>query len=66
VRQDSRTSDLAFNVDQLIAHLTKYFTMLPGDVLITGTPAGIGPMNPGDEYEVEIEGIGSLKNRMIK
>ena len=66
LRQDSRTSDLAFNVDQLIAHLTKYFTMLPGDVLITGTPAGIGPMNPGDEYEVEIEGIGSLKNRMTK
>jgi 2-keto-4-pentenoate hydratase/2-oxohepta-3-ene-1,7-dioic acid hydratase in catechol pathway len=38
--------------------------MEPGDVLITGTPAGIGPMNPGDEYEVTIEGIGSLKNRM--
>jgi 2-keto-4-pentenoate hydratase/2-oxohepta-3-ene-1,7-dioic acid hydratase in catechol pathway len=66
LRQDSRTSDLAFNVDQLITHLTKYFTMLPGDVLITGTPAGIGPMNPGDEYEVTIEGIGSLKNRMTK
>jgi 2-keto-4-pentenoate hydratase/2-oxohepta-3-ene-1,7-dioic acid hydratase in catechol pathway len=65
-RQDSRTSDLAFNVDHLIAHLTKYFTMLPGDVLITGTPSGIGPMNPGDEYEVTIEGIGSLKNRMTK
>jgi 2-keto-4-pentenoate hydratase/2-oxohepta-3-ene-1,7-dioic acid hydratase in catechol pathway len=64
LKQDSRTSDLVFDVDHLISHLTKYFTMEPGDVLITGTPAGIGPMNPGDEYEVTIEGIGSLKNRM--
>jgi 2-keto-4-pentenoate hydratase/2-oxohepta-3-ene-1,7-dioic acid hydratase in catechol pathway len=66
VRQDSSTADLAFNVDTLISHLTKYFTMEPGDVLITGTPAGIGEMNPGDEYEVTIEGIGSLKNKMTK
>ena len=65
-RQDSRTSDLVFGVDFLISHLTKYFTMEPGDVLITGTPAGIGAMNPGDEYEVTIEGIGSLNNRMRK
>jgi 2-keto-4-pentenoate hydratase/2-oxohepta-3-ene-1,7-dioic acid hydratase in catechol pathway len=65
-KQDSRTSDLVFDVDFLISHLTKYFTMLPGDVLITGTPAGIGPMNPGDEYEVELEGIGTLKNKMTK
>ena len=65
-RQDSRTSDLVFGVDFLISHLTKYFTMEPGDVLITGTPAGIGPMNPGDEYEVTVEGIGSLKNRMAR
>ena len=65
-KQDSRTSDLVFNVDFLISHLTKYFTMFPGDVLITGTPAGIGAMNPGDEYEVTIQGIGSLKNKMTK
>ncbi|MBI3972759.1 MAG: fumarylacetoacetate hydrolase family protein [Chloroflexi bacterium] len=66
VRQDSTTADLAFTIEQLITHLTKYFTMEPGDVLITGTPAGIGPMNPGDEYEITIEGIGSLKNRIRK
>lgn len=66
VKQDSRTSDLVFNIDFLISHLTKYFTMEPGDVLITGTPSGIGPMNPGDEYEVTIEGIGSLRNKMTK
>jgi 2-keto-4-pentenoate hydratase/2-oxohepta-3-ene-1,7-dioic acid hydratase in catechol pathway len=66
IRQDSRTSDLVFGVDYLIHHLTKYFTMEPGDVLITGTPAGIGPMNPGDEYEVTIEGVGSLRNKMTK
>lgn len=66
IKQDSTTSDLVFNIDQLVAHVTRYFTMEPGDVLITGTPAGIGPMNPGDEYEVTIEGIGSLKNTMRK
>lgn len=65
-KQDSRTSDLVFDVDFLISHLTKYFTMYPGDVLITGTPAGIGPMNPGDSYEVTIEGIGSLSNKMTR
>jgi 2-keto-4-pentenoate hydratase/2-oxohepta-3-ene-1,7-dioic acid hydratase in catechol pathway len=64
VKQDSTTADLAFDVDHLIHHLTKYFTMLPGDVLLTGTPSGIGPMNPGDEYEVIIEGIGTLRNRI--
>ena len=65
-KQDSRTSDLVFNLDFLVTHLTKYFTMEPGDVLITGTPAGIGDMPVGSEYEVTIEGIGSLKNRMTK
>ena len=65
-RQDSSTSDLVFNLDFLISHLTKYFTMEPGDVLITGTPAGIGEMPVGSEYEVTIEGIGSLKNRMTQ
>jgi 2-keto-4-pentenoate hydratase/2-oxohepta-3-ene-1,7-dioic acid hydratase in catechol pathway len=40
--------------------------MYPGDVLITGTPAGIGPMNPGDSYEVTIEGVGSLSNTMTR
>jgi 2-keto-4-pentenoate hydratase/2-oxohepta-3-ene-1,7-dioic acid hydratase in catechol pathway len=66
VKQDSRTSDLVFNVDFLVSHLTKYFTMEPGDVLITGTPAGIGDMPVGSEYEVTIEGIGSLRNKMTK
>jgi 2-keto-4-pentenoate hydratase/2-oxohepta-3-ene-1,7-dioic acid hydratase in catechol pathway len=65
-KQDSRTSDLVFNIDFLVSHLTKYFTMEPGDVLITGTPAGIGDMPVGSEYEVTIEGIGSLKNTMAE
>ncbi len=65
-KQDSRTSDLVFDIDFLISHLTKYFTMFPGDVLITGSPAGIGPMNPGDSYEVTIEGVGSLSNTMTR
>jgi len=65
-KQDSRTSDLVFDLDFLVSHVTKYFTMEPGDVLITGTPAGIGDMPVGSEYEVTIEGIGSLKNKMTK
>jgi 2-keto-4-pentenoate hydratase/2-oxohepta-3-ene-1,7-dioic acid hydratase in catechol pathway len=69
VRQDSRTSDLLFGLDELVVHVTKYFTMLPGDVIITGTPSGVGTskglMKPGDVYEVTIEGIGTLRNRIV-
>lgn len=64
-----RTSDLLFGLDELVVHVTKYFTMLPGDVMITGTPSGVGTskglMKPGDVYEVTIEGIGTLRNRIV-
>ncbi len=61
-RQSSRTSQLIFNVDYLVSFISGIMTLNPGDLIITGTPAGIGPMKPGDEIEVRIEGIGSLKN----
>jgi 2-keto-4-pentenoate hydratase/2-oxohepta-3-ene-1,7-dioic acid hydratase in catechol pathway len=61
-RQSSRTSQLIFKVNELVSFISGIMTLEPGDLIITGTPAGIGPMKPGDEIEVRIEGIGSLKN----
>jgi 2-keto-4-pentenoate hydratase/2-oxohepta-3-ene-1,7-dioic acid hydratase in catechol pathway len=65
VQQDGRTSDLIFDVPTLVAHVTSVMTLLPGDVILTGTPAGVGPMNPGDEVEVSISGIGNLTNKVV-
>jgi 2-keto-4-pentenoate hydratase/2-oxohepta-3-ene-1,7-dioic acid hydratase in catechol pathway len=65
VKQDSSTSDLIFDVPTLIAFCSTYMTLEPGDVISTGTPSGVGNMNPGDEIEIEIEGIGILKNPVI-
>ena len=61
VRQSGRTSQLIHPVPELIAFITAAMTLEPGDVVATGTPAGIGPMVPGDVAEVEIEGIGVLR-----
>jgi 2-keto-4-pentenoate hydratase/2-oxohepta-3-ene-1,7-dioic acid hydratase in catechol pathway len=61
-KQSSRTSQFIFNVNHLVSFISHVMTLEPGDLIITGTPAGIGPMQPGDEIEVRIEGIGSLKN----
>jgi 2-keto-4-pentenoate hydratase/2-oxohepta-3-ene-1,7-dioic acid hydratase in catechol pathway len=60
--QSSNTNDLLFKVPQLISFASKYFTLLPGDLIATGTPAGIGAIKSGDVIEVEVEGIGVLKN----
>jgi 2-keto-4-pentenoate hydratase/2-oxohepta-3-ene-1,7-dioic acid hydratase in catechol pathway len=64
-KQSSRTSELIFRVDHLVSFISSIMTLYPGDLIITGTPAGIGPMQPGDEVEVRIEGIGSLTNKII-
>ena len=61
-RQSSRTSQFIFKVDFLVSFISQVMTLYPGDLIITGTPAGIGPMKRGDEIEVRIEGIGSLRN----
>lgn len=66
VKQDGRTSDLIFDVPTLIAHVTSVMTLLPGDVILTGTPEGVGPMDPGQEVEVVVQGIGSLTNRVVR
>jgi len=62
--QDGNTSDLVFDVPTLVAHITSVMTLLPGDVILTGTPDGVGPMAVGDEVEVSIQGIGALTNRV--
>ncbi len=62
MKQSARTSDLIHDIPKLIAHITAVMTLLPGDVLMTGTPAGVGPLEVGDEVSVTIEGIGSLTN----
>ena len=65
-RQASSTSDLIFDVPFLVSFLSKVMTLNPGDVILTGTPEGVGPMKPGDTIEVEIAGIGVLKNPVAK
>lgn len=65
IRQDGRTSQMVFGVEFLIRYISNMMTLLPGDVIATGTPSGVSKMNSGDVCEVEIEGIGTLKNRVI-
>jgi 2-keto-4-pentenoate hydratase/2-oxohepta-3-ene-1,7-dioic acid hydratase in catechol pathway len=65
VRQRGRTSQLIFDVPTLIAYITSVMTLLPGDVVLTGTPAGVGPMHPGDDVAVTVQGIGTLSNKVV-
>lgn len=64
VKQDGRTKDMIFDVPTLVAHVSSVMTLLPGDVILTGTPEGVGPMAVGDEVEVSISGIGNLTNQV--
>ena len=65
VVQDQPTSDMVFDVPTLIAYVSSFMTLLPGDVILTGTPSGIGPMAPGQSVSVTIDGIGTLTNRVV-
>ncbi|HEX5533125.1 MAG TPA: fumarylacetoacetate hydrolase family protein [Actinomycetales bacterium] len=64
--QDGNTSDLVFDVPELVSYVSWAFTLLPGDVILTGTPAGVGPIQPGQRVEVEVEGIGTLANQVVR
>ena len=66
VKQKGNTRDLVFTVPQLIDFISHIMTLLPGDVIATGTPGGIGPMNPGDTVEIVIPAIGILRNYIVK
>jgi 2-keto-4-pentenoate hydratase/2-oxohepta-3-ene-1,7-dioic acid hydratase in catechol pathway len=65
VVQDGTTRDMIFDVPTLVAHVSSVMTLLPGDVILTGTPEGVGPMNVGDEVEVVIERLGTLTNKVV-
>lgn len=62
VRQSGRTSQFIFSIPRVIAFISRFLTLEPGDVISTGTPSGVGPLKPGDTVEVRVEGIGSLIN----
>ncbi|MFH1625386.1 MAG: fumarylacetoacetate hydrolase family protein [Pseudomonadota bacterium] len=65
LRQSSNTRHLIFSVPHLVNFISEVMTLLPGDVIATGTPSGIGPMNAGDQIEIVIEGIGTLRNYVL-
>jgi 2-keto-4-pentenoate hydratase/2-oxohepta-3-ene-1,7-dioic acid hydratase in catechol pathway len=65
LRQSASTSDLIFGISKLVSFISSIMTLLPGDVIATGTPSGVGPMKPGDAVEVRIESIGTLKNFVV-
>lgn len=64
--QDGNTRDLIFDIPTLIAHVSSVMTLLPGDVILTGTPEGVGPMEVGDEVEISIPGLGTLTNKVVR
>ncbi|SFT04764.1 fumarylacetoacetate hydrolase family protein [Marininema halotolerans] len=64
IRQDGRTSDMVHAIQDQIAFISSIFPLEQGDVILTGTPAGVGPLQPGDRVEITIEGIGTLRNRV--
>ncbi|MGO1638501.1 MAG: fumarylacetoacetate hydrolase family protein [Ancrocorticia populi] len=66
VRREGRTSELAFSVDELVAYASTIFTLLPGDIILTGAPAGVGEIEAGDSVEVEVEGIGVVANPVMR
>lgn len=70
VTQRASTADMVFKIPQLVEYITAAMTLEPGDVILTGTPEGVSPIRPGDEVEVEITGIGALRNpvesRLVK
>jgi 2-keto-4-pentenoate hydratase/2-oxohepta-3-ene-1,7-dioic acid hydratase in catechol pathway len=66
VRQSGSTKDLVFPVEEVVARIAEVMTLLPGDVIATGTPAGVGPLVAGDRVEIRIDGIGTLVNPVVK
>ncbi|MCE5203317.1 MAG: fumarylacetoacetate hydrolase family protein [Coriobacteriales bacterium] len=65
LRQQAQTSEMIYDVFELVSFISGVMTLLPGDLVLTGTPSGVGPLHRGDVVEVRIEGIGSLVNRVV-
>jgi len=66
LRQSGNTRDFIFSLDVIIRHISRVMTLFPGDLILTGTPAGVGPLQPGDIVEVTIEGVGTLRNPVTR
>ncbi|HPI98756.1 MAG TPA: fumarylacetoacetate hydrolase family protein [Synergistales bacterium] len=64
--QNSRTGDFIFPIPELVSFISRYMTLYPGDIIATGTPSGVGPVEPGDLLSVRIQGVGELQNRVIR
>ena len=64
IRQDGRTSQMVFPIPYLVRYISQQMTLMPGDIIATGTPSGVSKMNPGDVCEVTVEGIGTLRNKV--
>ena len=65
VRQHGTTADFIFPLDVIIRHITAAMTLVPGDVIATGTPEGVGPLHAGDVVEISVEGVGTLRNPVV-
>jgi 2-keto-4-pentenoate hydratase/2-oxohepta-3-ene-1,7-dioic acid hydratase in catechol pathway len=65
MKQDAALAEMIFSVNDIIAHVSAFMTLEPGDLIATGTPSGVGPLQPGSKVRVEIEGIGALENTVI-
>jgi len=65
VRQSGNTRDFIFALDVVIRHIAQVMTLFPGDLISTGTPAGVGPLVAGDRVEVTVEGVGTLRNVVV-
>jgi 2-keto-4-pentenoate hydratase/2-oxohepta-3-ene-1,7-dioic acid hydratase in catechol pathway len=65
LRQDSRTRELIFTIPELVSFISSVMTLLPGDIISTGTPSGIGPVKPGDQVTIHVEGVGALTNPVV-
>ncbi len=65
VRQEGNTSDMIISPYELVSYISNIMTLMPGDVILTGTPSGVGELKPGDEVHVEIEGLGTLINKVV-
>jgi 2-keto-4-pentenoate hydratase/2-oxohepta-3-ene-1,7-dioic acid hydratase in catechol pathway len=65
LRQDSRSRELIFTIPELVEFISSVMTLLPGDIISTGTPSGIGPIRPGDQVTVHVEGVGALTNPVV-
>lgn len=62
IRQDGNTRDFIFPLDRIVHHIAEFMTLIPGDLIATGTPQGVGPVKPGDVVEVTVGGVGTLRN----